>query len=146
MLATALLPRELLNKRNKHFTFKIGKPVTAAELEAFDNPKDLAAFLRSRSYALEANIPVGNAKYRNSTPQLIDPPRRSSLMVNELRRIRKSSLLFSYGDYECYLADYDKIPNIIHEIGRRREESFRAIGEGSGKNSTSMIMIPIINI
>lgn len=133
MLATALLPRELLNKRNKHFTFKIGKSVTAAELEAFDNPKDLAAFLRSRSYALEANIPVGNAKYRNSTPQLIDPPRRSSLMVNELRRIRKSSLLFSYGDYECYLADYDKIPNIIHEIGRRREESFRAIGEGGGK-------------
>jgi predicted GNAT family N-acyltransferase len=32
------------------------------------------------------------------------------------------------------LADYEDIPNLIHEIARLREETFRAIGEGTGKN------------
>jgi hypothetical protein len=45
----------------------------------------------------------------------------------------KDSLLFTTANFECYLADYDRIPRVIHEIGRRREEAFRAVGEGTGK-------------
>lgn len=54
-------------------------------------------------------------------------------MVNELNRIRKKSLLFTCAQYECYFADYNDIPKIMYELGRRREEAFRAVGEGSGK-------------
>ena len=38
---------------------------------------------------------------------------------------------YQTAQYHCFLADYEDIPNLIHEIGRRREEAFRASGEGT---------------
>ena len=39
----------------------------------------------------------------------------------------------SQGKLDAYLAPAAAIPAVLHEIGRLREEAFRAIGEGSGK-------------
>lgn len=133
MLGTARLPKELLNKRNKHIVMKIGKPINPSELDSFDDYKELAAYLRARSYALEANIQTEKVEYNNSKQEPLPPPLKSFLMVNELNRIRKKSLLFTCAQYECYFADYNDIPKIMYELGRRREEAFRAVGEGSGK-------------
>lgn len=36
---------------------------------------------------------------------------------------------------QIYLIEYDNAPNLINEIGRLREYSFRKVGEGSGKSS-----------
>lgn len=132
MLGTAMLPRELLNKRNMHITMKVGKPIVPSDLEAFDDYKKLAAYLRARSYALEANINK-EIKSSNTRQELLPPPLKSYMMVNELNKIRKKSYLFTCAQYECFFADYEDIPNLMYELGRRREEAFRAIGEGSGK-------------
>lgn len=132
MLGTAMLPHELLNKRNRHITMKIGKPIVPSDLEAFDDYKKLAAYLRTRSYALEANISK-EIKSPNTKLELLPPPLKSHMLVNELDKIRKKSYLFTCAQYECFFADYDDIPNLMYELGRRREEAFRAIGEGSGK-------------
>lgn len=64
----------------------------------------------------------------------IDAPFRASSLARELNAIRDKSLLFATSDFECYLADYEDIPHVMHELGRRREEAFRAIGEGTGKS------------
>ena len=40
--------------------------------------------------------------------------------------------LFKVSKYECFLADTQMIPNTMQEIGRKREESFREVGEGTG--------------
>ena len=134
LMGTAMLPHELLNKRNKHLTVKIGKPILPSELDAYDDYRKLAAYLRARSYALEANIANDkDVKSPNVKLQPIPPPKKSYLMLNELDKIREKSLLFTSAQYECYLANYDEIPSLMNEIGRRREEAFRAIGEGSGK-------------
>ena len=37
------------------------------------------------------------------------------------------------GKLDVYYADYDQIPDLMQEIGRLREITFRAAGEGSGK-------------
>ena len=37
------------------------------------------------------------------------------------------------GDWDVYVADALQIPNILIEIGRLREYTFRQVGEGSGK-------------
>lgn len=133
MLGTAMLPRELLNKRNTHIVMKMGKPITPSELEPYTDYKKLAAYLRARSYALEANIHNDDIKCPNTKMEPLPPPLKSNVMVNELNKIRKKSFLFDCAQYECFFADYDDIPNIMYEVGRRREEAFRAIGEGSGK-------------
>lgn len=133
LLATARLPIEMLNKRNKHIVMKIGKPIAPNEIESYDDYTKLAAYLRARTYALEANINNEDVEYNNTKQETLPPPLKSFLMVNELNKIRKDSLLFTCAQYECYFADHKDIPNIMYELGRRREEAFRAVGEGSGK-------------
>ena len=134
MLGTARLTRELANKQGKHYNLQIGKPILPAEVALYENPKELAAYLRSRSYALEANIPVKTAEKKEVKQAEIDPPTDLPLMLAELEAIREKSFLYSTANYDCYLANYADIPNIMHEIARLREEAFRAIGEGTGKN------------
>lgn len=132
-LGTLRLPKEILNKRNKKIVMKIGKPIQPSEMTLYEKPEDLAAYLRSRSYSLQANMVEENNKRRIKSAEPIDAPVRTSLLVRELNAIRRNSLIFTTAEYECYLADYDRIPRMMHEIGRRREEAFRAIGEGTGK-------------
>ena len=134
MLGTSRLTKELINKHDKCFNLQIGKPILPSEIATYEKPADLAAYLRSRSYALEANIPPKPVEKRAVKQAEIDAPRELSLMLAELEAIREKSFLFSASDFECYLADYEDIPNLIHEIARLREETFRAIGEGTGKN------------
>lgn len=134
MLGTARLTRELANKHDTCFNLHIGKPIMPAEVALYENPKELAAYLRSRSYALEANIPTQAVEKKVADLEEIDAPTDLSLMLNELEAIREKAFLYSTSDYDCYLADYEDIPNLMHEIARLREETFRAIGEGTGKS------------
>ena len=132
--ATVRLVRELLNKRNKKIIMKIGKPILPTEVAQYETPQALAAYLKNRSYALQANIADEKRHFRSRVSDPIDPPYRASTLARELYAIREESLLFKTADFECYLSDYDKIPHVMHEIGRRREEAFRAVGEGTGKS------------
>ena len=134
MLGTFRLVKELLNKRNKKLIIKIGKPILNMEVSQYETPEALAAYLKNRSYALQANISQEKKHFRSRVSDPIDPPFRPSDLARELHAIRKKSLLFTTADFECYLADYDKIPHVMHEMGRRREEAFRAVGEGTGKS------------
>lgn len=133
MLGTLRLVKEMLNKRNKKIIMKIGKPILPAEVAQYETPQALAAYLKNRSYALQANIYDDRKKYRTRFSDPIDPPFRPSELARELSAIREDSLLYTTAGFECYLADYDRIPHVMHELGRRREEAFRAIGEGTGK-------------
>ena len=134
MLGTARLTKELINKHDTCFNLQIGKPILPAEVALYENPKELAAYLRSRSYALEANISAKVVEKKEVKQDIIDAPTDLSLMLAELEAIREKSFLYSASDYDCYLADYEDIPNLMHEIARLREETFRAIGEGTGKS------------
>ena len=133
-LATVRLVKELLNKRNKKIVMKIGKPILPAEVAQYETPEALAAYLKNRSYALQANIVDEKKRFRSRVSDPIDAPFRASSLARELLAIREKSLLFTTADFECYLADYEDIPHVMHEMGRRREEAFRAIGEGTGKS------------
>lgn len=134
MLGTARLTRELINKHDTNFNLQIGKPISPEEVALYEKPQELAAYLRSRSYALEANVKKEKAPEVNANWASVEPPRDTQLLVQELEAIREKGFLFSASTYECFLADYNDIPNLMHELGRLREEAFRFIGEGTGKS------------
>ena len=134
MLGTARLTRELANKHDKCIPLQIGKPILPAEIAEYENPKDLAAYLRNRTYALEGNIPVVKQEKKEAVLEPIPEPSNVTDLKAELAAIREKAYLYSASDYECYLADYKDIPCLMHEIARLREETFRAIGEGTGKS------------
>jgi len=134
MLGTARLTKELINKHDTCFNLQIGKPILPAEIAQYEDPTNLAAYLRSRSYALEANVPAKTVEKKEVNQAEIDAPTDLSLILAELKAIREKSFLYSTANFDCYLADYEDIPNLMHEIARLREETFRAIGEGTGKS------------
>jgi putative hemolysin len=134
MLGTARLTRELANKHDQKIILEIGRPILPVEVAAYEKPADLAAYLRSRSYALEANINKASLQTANEKWMPVEPARDTQLLVQELESIREKAFLFSAANYDCFLAEYDDIPNLMHELGRLREEAFRFIGEGTGKS------------
>lgn len=134
MLGTARLMRELANKHDTCIPVQIGKPIPAAEVAEYDQPRDLAAYLRARTYALEANLQKPEFPSFNVQQEPLADPVDPSLLLKELDQIREQCLLFSSANFDCFLSDYDRIPNLMEEIARLREESFRAIGEGTGKS------------
>lgn len=134
MLGTARLTRELANKKGTRFVVQLGKPILPTEVALYEKPAELAAYLRSRSYAIEANIVKPKPEKEAKPMAEIDAPTDVALMQTELQAIREKSFLYSASDYDCYLAEHDDIPNLMHEIARLREITFRAVGEGTGKS------------
>ena len=59
-------------------------------------------------------------------------PAPESLTAAEVDALDASHILASNEDFKVLLAGASEIPNILHEIGRTREETYREIGEGTG--------------
>jgi hypothetical protein len=57
-------------------------------------------------------------------------------MIAEVESLRKGDYrLLQSKNYEVFLVEADKIPNVLHEIGRLREITFREIGEGTNEST-----------
>ncbi len=66
--------------------------------------------------------------------QDIAAARPPELIEEEISRLRSGqSPIAVQANFDVYLAQADAIPNIMLEIGRLREMTFRAVGEGTGK-------------
>jgi hypothetical protein len=130
MLRTLSLANQLFKKRGKTIPMRIGWPVFTSEIADFDNLDDLGRHLRSRVYALQAEFADPNKENKVEHVAPIALPKDRKAILKELSRI-KDNKLYQTAQYHCFLANYEDIPNLIHEVGRRREEAFRASGEGT---------------
>ena len=134
MLRTVNLANQLFNKKGKTIPMRIGKPIMPSELAEYTDIPHLGGYLRSRVYAMESEFNNTNAEL-TKPPELVTPialPRDKKAVVKEFDRLKNAGkLLFQVATYQCYLAEHDEIPIAMIELGRRREESFRATGEGS---------------
>ena len=62
-------------------------------------------------------------------------PVRTEVMEGEIKRLReKDCRLLQSKNYEVFLAKQKDMPFILKEIGRQRELTFRAIGEGTNNS------------
>jgi putative hemolysin len=52
----------------------------------------------------------------------------------EVQALGRARTLYSSGDYSVLVAERESIPSVMNEIGRLRELSFRAAGEGTGRS------------
>ena len=134
MLRTLNLPNELFNKKGQTIPMRIGKPIMPNELAEYTEISQLGGYLRSRVYAMEVEFNNPNEEL-TKPPELVTPislPRDKKAVVKEFDKLRAAGKqLFDVAGYQCFLADAADIPIAMIEIGRRREEAFRATGEGS---------------
>ena len=133
LLRTARLFTEMFKKAGKKITMRIGKPITPTEQALFATPQELGDYLRARVYALNANIPPKKpSRAIGIRAEQIAPAPDRKRIVKEVERLSKGNrVLFTVNNYTAFYADYTQIPYLMLELGRKREEAFRSIGEGT---------------
>lgn len=135
-LRTALLPREVANKRGSRLDLRFGEAISPERIQSMDDSTKLEKFLRIRLYALAAPRP-GLANDRNrafnlASAEPIAAAQPAYLLEREITDLPASALLTELGSLQVYSATAAAIPNVLRDIGRLRELTFRAVGEGTG--------------
>ncbi|MGD2097283.1 MAG: lysophospholipid acyltransferase family protein [Desulfobacterales bacterium] len=142
LLRTLMLPREMLKKQSARIHLKIGSPIPYRRIAGVIRDSDLTAYLRFRTYLLGnafdrtpgfLNTPVIRRTPRKSLETIV-APKATAELVKEVDGLAQDQHLSAHGDLHVYVAFAGQIPNVLHEIGRLREETFRQVGEGTGKS------------
>ena len=129
-LRTARLIHEVFNKPGQVVRVRIGQPIAVADIAAMDIPT-LGKFLRSRTYALQGQLQESTPPSTQSAMAPVAEPVPADEVRAEMAKMEKH-LLFENGDYRGYLIPAPEAPTVMRELYRLREETFRAIGEGTG--------------
>lgn len=140
---TAKLPSELLTQKRRVIKVRIGKPITINEQKEFETLESYGEFLRKKTYMLSNSFEDESSFLKAPNLNLNSPkppksivlPADQNSMNEEVEKLRASdSRYFISKNYEVFFTEAKNIPNILHEIGRLREITFREIGEGTNNS------------
>ncbi|HET8855019.1 MAG TPA: lysophospholipid acyltransferase family protein, partial [Salinimicrobium sp.] len=139
ILRTAKLPSEMLSQRKRKIRIRIGNPISVEDQEKAKHLESYTAFLRRKTYMLSNSFEKKSfldkfprTLKKNKSPKKIIDGADKDLMLKEIQSCRQSDKrLLQSKNYEVFLAKKEVIPNILLEIGRLREITFRAVGEGT---------------
>lgn len=139
---TAKLPSELTTQRNRAIKVRIGQPISVKSQKEQESIEEFSDLLRKKTYIL--SNAYEKERLINQIPTTLKipkPPRkiagemRTEVIQGELEKLReKDCRLLQSKNYEVFLAQEKDMPFILKEIGRQRELTFRAIGEGTNNS------------
>lgn len=146
-LRTVSLATELMNKRGRHVTLRVGRLIPYDFLAAFGGDREITDYLRWRTYLLgrrgqrtRRNFPLPASPFpsrrirRAEGPEPLAKPVPGVVLEAEISLLSSSALQEESRELAVYAAHADEIPNVLREIGRLRELTFRAVGEGTGRD------------
>ena len=129
---------ELRNKKGYVLRMRIGRPIRQRDVTGLDGNEQMARFLRARTYALGAAFDVRREYFAGlrlpKSPVPIEVRQPQEALTAEVAGLDEGMKLFDHGEFDIYLASADRIPCVLEEIGRCREETFRAVGEGTNRS------------
>ena len=130
--------RGALPRAAPHLTVQVGSPLSAKDLREHVTENEAAELLAMRRWLLARRGSPKKAQAPRPWPlkpqgQPIASALPPEILEEELSRLPPRACLAISGDLECWVANALQIPNLLREIGRVREETFRAVGEGSGR-------------
>ncbi len=154
LLRTALLPREMTNKRGSTIRLKIGREIPFEKLNGFQTDQKLINYLRIRSYILAdrdekvhhmPGIPAIIRRLLGRDRLLADPVldrvlepvvkgEPNTVLAEEVDLLPRDQMLLESDSNQVYYARAEQIPHILRDIGRLREITFREVQEGTGKS------------
>ena len=140
-MRTAKLPSELFSQKNRVIKVRVGKPISVAEQNEYTNLEDYSEFLRKKTYMLANPFEKENKLLNPQNLKLPKSPKKIVMAANQEKinaevialRAMDCRLLQSK-NYEVFFTQANKIPNILHELGRLREITFREVGEGTNES------------
>ncbi len=132
MLRTMMLPRELARTGQK-VRVAVGKPIDGRTLKRFEAPEAGTSYLRLRCSVLAEN--GGKHQPTLRQPRQVKPmlrPIDPELLAAEIAALPESSIVVSQGEWQIRTFRSRQGAGLMMELGRLREEAFRAAGEGTG--------------
>lgn len=145
VLRSAKLPSEVLTQRHRVVKIRIGKAIQVKDQNEHKDLAEFTEFIRKKTYMLAnpyekeqvslkdaATSTLKKTITPSSVPKKIVTSISSELIEQEVENLRGYDCrLLESKNYEVFLVSADKIPNILKELGRLREITFREIGEGT---------------
>lgn len=139
-LRTALLPRELFNKRGCHLDVRVGDAVSARRQAAVGDAAAVTRYVRERTFLLARRQQRGGRwrllplpRRPQPLPEPVAPAQARQDLVRDVEALPRSQWLVESGEFLVAYGTAAELPAILPEIGRLREETFRIAGEGTGK-------------
>jgi putative hemolysin len=141
LLRTAQLGKQLLNKRNRTVEVRVGTALESTRLNLAESDEAACALLRKRVYLLAHRGRSGVAStLRRLTATMpltaakpVVAPLPKDAIAAAVDRLPAHFRLLDQGDFSVYCVPGSGSPELLREIGRLREITFRAAGEGTGK-------------
>lgn len=143
-LRTAKLPSELLTQKDRVIKVRIGKPISVNEQNEHQTIEEYSEFLRRKTYMLANSFDDEESKLLNPVnlnlktpkpPKQIVKPANHEEILKEIEELKNGDYRLTQSkNYQVFFVSADKIPNILHEIGRLREITFREVGEGTNES------------
>jgi len=137
-LRTVRLPAEVFNKKHKKIRIRIGNPISVKEQDAFTDVSTYGRYIRAKTYALGSVLEVKKFfRPRINRSKRIEPiaePILPELIQGEIEKIRSEYSLFSSDNFDVFCTPSIEIPQIMNELGRLREITFRDVGEGTNRS------------
>ena len=143
-LRTAKLPGEMLKQGFRPIGVRIGNAIPVKDQDTYQDLGEYSNFLRQKTYFLANsyekkklldNLPKQIKFPIKRQPKSIAEEMASEALEKEVQQCREEGrrLLVS-NNYEVFIAERQHIPNIVLELGRLREITFRSVGEGTNKS------------
>jgi putative hemolysin len=140
-LRTAFLLQEFLKQEGKTVEVRVGSAVPADALSAMGCDREAMEYLRWRTYLLarrrksETSWPMAlRSKLVSSIQEPIAAPIREPLLAHEIQMLSGARCLAGNAEFSVHLGMAGEIPQLLLEIGRLRELTFRRAGEGTGRS------------
>ena len=137
-LRTVRLPSEIFNKKHKKIRIRIGSPISVKEQASISDISTYGRFLRAKTYALGSVLEVKKffrprIKRKGRIEPIADPVPQE-MILSEIDHIREDYTLFSSDHFDVFCTPSVEIPQIMNELGRLREITFRAVDEGTNRS------------
>ncbi|MCS6894872.1 MAG: lysophospholipid acyltransferase family protein [Bacteroidia bacterium] len=143
-LRTSLLIREFVSPPARKVHYRVGKVLPYTKLKPLGSAERITAYLRSKTYLLGESVESRRRRLNlrrmrqllpkpTSRPQPIIPPIPPERILEELEKLPTSQRLVVQGEWRIYFFRGNQQPLLLEELGRLRETTFRAVGEGTNQ-------------
>ena len=140
-LRTAFLLQEFLQQEGRAVEVRVGSAIPNHSIASIPDDGEATEYLRWRTYLLarrskpEASWPMAlRSKLNFQIQEPVAPAIGPQFLAQELANLPEDRCLTEAGDLAVYLGTARENPQLLKEIGRLRELTFRRAGEGTGKS------------
>ncbi|MEL6649577.1 MAG: lysophospholipid acyltransferase family protein [Bacteroidota bacterium] len=134
-LRTAAIPAENMRRKNTIVKVRVGKPISVKEIKQINGVDRLGRYLRARTYSLDTDLKVSpffrRRPHRATKTKALASEGNHSLIAQEVAALPADACITEQQHFQVFLAGAQQIPHALQEIGRLRELTFRAVGEGT---------------